>query len=123
MVVSIHSIQEGYVNVFSIAGRFSGRWMNHDEPETKSYLVEINIPRTYYISDFHIMENQLDSIEEHERGYIISGKVTSCDENIIFLSLCNDLIMIEIVPDNRFYALINHNVSLFVREIELYKVD
>ena len=97
--------------------------MNHDEPETKSYLVEINIPHTYYISDFHIMENQLDSIEEHERGYIISGKVTSCDENIIFLSLCNDLIMIEIVPDNRFYALINHNVSLFVREIELYKVD
>ena len=123
MTVTIHSYQDGKESVVSAAGSFTGYWMDETKPEKRTYSVEINIPYVYRFCDFHTVQSPSDAIVKEAGGHYLFGKVTACEEDVVFLSIGNDLIMIVIFPDNCFQTLVDQNVSLLVHKIELYRID
>ena len=123
MTVTVLSYQDGMASIASVAGNITGYWMDKTKPERKTYSVEINIPSTYRFCDFHPVQGQIDAIVKNAEGHSVIGKVTAYEEGIVFLSISNDLIMIEVVPDHRFYAFVGQYVSLLVHKIELFRTD
>lgn len=121
MEIAVREILLGnQVKVTSDWGDFVGTWSDTEKPLLKKYHVELDVSQ---ILDFSTMQKSdaakvmIQSVDDKIR---IAGQVCEYEDQVLYIRIGKDLLMIETKEDNRFQSLVNQFVQMTVDQICIY---
>ena len=118
--VSIIDKQDDYVYACSSFGAFFGIWCSPSPPELKRYIVELDSDDVIAPSMLTFSSLKLPSIESRDDATYLTGLLEEIEDNIIFLRIGTDLVMLEAVHDSNYSRYIGQYVQVMLFKLRIY---
>ena len=122
MEILITDRQDGCVQVCSTFGRFFGIWCSSSPPELKSYVVELDSDDVIVPKLLTFSPMMRPGIESQNNTTYLTGLVEDIEDNIIFLRIGADIVMLDTVSSFDFSRYIGHFVRVSLSTLYLYDI-
>lgn len=123
MEATIIKIDKDTVYISTPVGSFNGIWCSPTPVCHKRYIVELDSNEVLSAHAISITKDVRPAIEE-ENGYLcISGYVEEIEDDVLFLRIHTDILMLEIECTADCSKFIDQFVRIYLSKINLYDVD
>lgn len=121
MKINIEKISNEIVCFSTIYGKAKGIWKGGSDPEKKEYYVELDIDKLYSYDELIISKSGKYQIEiSNEKIHLTLLLLEYEKDGCATFQFGNSIIEIETTFDERFYALINTYVTIYVEKLNIY---
>lgn len=120
MEILIVDRQDDCVHVCSSFGTFFGIWCSSSPPELKKYVVELDSDDVITPNMLTFSSIKLPYIESRDDATYLGGIVEEIENNVMFLRIGTDLIMLETVHDSDYSRYIGQFVQVALFKLQLY---
>jgi hypothetical protein len=118
--VSIIDKQNDCVHACSPYGAFFGIWCSSSPPELKKYIVELDSNDVITPNMLTFSSVKLPYIESRDHTTYLTGLVEENEDNILFLRIGADLVMLETAHDSDYSRYIGQYVQVMLFKLQLY---
>ena len=122
MIVEVLIIgkQNDYVYAYSSFGAFFGIWCSQSPPELKTYVVELDTNDIISADMLTFSPIKQPSIRSRDDVTYLTGLVEVIEDNLIFLRIGADLVMLEMAHDSDYSRYVGQYVQVMLSKLRLY---
>lgn len=120
MYADVIEINENKVTAQTDVGLVCGYWCSNVLVEHKKYDLELDCDDVITEFDINFSSNNKDRIECLNESINLYGYVEEYEDNILFLRLNQEIIMLETSSNFDFSKFINNFVCINIQQINLY---
>lgn len=111
---------DNIVQVKSHIGCFEGIFCSDKAAEYRQYDFELASDDIITQKSLRFSTISLPSVDNYEDAIIINGLVEAVEDDILFLRLSGDVLMLNHSPDSNFAQYVGRYVQIRLSEIKLY---
>lgn len=121
MIITINKIYaENNIEALSPYGKFRGKYYGENIGLNMKCDVEIEVSKIFRLCDFELDNENIYNITTSNGFTTITGLVQEIDNDVIYLKLGVNLIVLEIAPEIDYQSILNKSVCFTIDNLELY---
>ena len=120
MNAMVVNCNDNIVQVKSHVGYFEGIWCSDKSAEHRQYDFELASDDIITQKSLRFSTISVPSVSNYEDAIILNGLVEPVEDDILFLRLSDDVLMLNHAPDSDFAQYVGRYVQVRVSEIKLY---